>query len=335
MKLRELKDNMKFLNSQDESKMINKARKYVDDVRGLALKHGIDIGMILSGPCGNSDERYNYIGKEIYLKQTGEVIPMPDSHYELALHSGITHRIIHPLNKINHYDEIVSCGKDKTVTELLSLIGLLSDALENDEKIKLSATVKGISRDTSIKKDVAALIYEYAHRCLHEAANAKFGKLYSDLFINDTSYEYITVKRIYKKIDDKRELDGEDISYRSTNVEIDQIIDEKQLSKIKEYELKMQKLEVPNQIEFMKGEIQYCVKHLKERGVFCKKSKTIKTNEACFIYDILLLIGAIKAGEFENNQDKYVFIKNKIMGKDCVAYHHAYTGKWRNNLMFT
>jgi hypothetical protein len=40
--------------------------------------------------------------------------------------------------------------------------------------------------------------------------------------------------------------------------------------------------------------------------------KTIATNEACFLYDVLNELGAIQADQSANNQDKYEFIKKEL-----------------------
>lgn len=51
------------------------------------------------------------------------------------------------------------------------------------------------------------------------------------------------------------------------------------------------------------------IKRLRNSGIFDSNCKTIKTNEACFIYDLLVIYGDIDEDFSANNQDKYQHIK--------------------------
>jgi len=54
------------------------------------------------------------------------------------------------------------------------------------------------------------------------------------------------------------------------------------------------------------------VEHFKKTGIFDNSKKTIKTNEACFLYDVLDLLGAIRGDISANNNEKYQFIKKEL-----------------------
>ncbi len=49
--------------------------------------------------------------------------------------------------------------------------------------------------------------------------------------------------------------------------------------------------------------------HFKEKNIFDSTSKTLKTKEACFLYDTIVYLKIIPKDETMNAQDKYQFIK--------------------------
>ena len=85
---------------------------------------------------------------------------------------------------------------------------------------------------------------------------------------------------------------------------------EEEICKIIEYEKNLPKFALKN----LKRRIPlglYC-DIFRESGVFDTKCKTIKTKEACFLYDTLAYLKVIVEDEFSNNQDKYQYIKGKL-----------------------
>lgn len=54
------------------------------------------------------------------------------------------------------------------------------------------------------------------------------------------------------------------------------------------------------------------VKRLRESGCFDNNYKTIKTNEACFIYDLLVIYDFLLEDLSANNQEKYQLIKRYL-----------------------
>ena len=123
---------------------INKeVKKHIDDVRRLALKYGIEIDLLMRINSGNNEENYDYGERTVFYKKTGQTYPMDNEQYEFMEYLQFGRKLLSPLIRISHFDEIIKRGMDKSSIELLALIDLLSNACEYDEKIKISATIKG------------------------------------------------------------------------------------------------------------------------------------------------------------------------------------------------
>lgn len=69
-----------------------------------------------------------------------------------------------------------------------------------------------------------------------------------------------------------------------------------------------EQLKIPKAIRRSKS----IVKKLRESGCFDNNCKTIKTNEACFIYDLLVIYDFMQEDFSANNQDKYQLIKRYL-----------------------
>lgn len=56
----------------------------------------------------------------------------------------------------------------------------------------------------------------------------------------------------------------------------------------------------------------YIIKRMRKLEVFDNSCKTLRTIEACFIYDLLVVYGYFPEDVTANNQDKYQFIKKEL-----------------------
>ena len=113
--------------------------------------------------------KYCYKDRTVFYEKTGNTLTFPDKAFLNEISSSLNVRLLHPLNRINHYDEIVKFGNDKTGTELLLLIDFLSDVEKNNADIKISSTIKGIKNEVNITseatvKNMIALAEEGIHR---------------------------------------------------------------------------------------------------------------------------------------------------------------------------
>ena len=271
---------------------------YIDDVLKLAAKNNIHIWDILRdgvrhSRCidGNVTKHYiRHYRKRIEIdKETRETKPLSDKDCEDMIKDSLLRFILYPFDRINFYEDIIHYGKDQSGFELLSLMNLLASAINNNEKINISTTIKGIPENASItNKKAIRYLYDSAHRTLISLHGRKYERKFREFEKGLTTYS------------------------------------DKQLSKIYNYEVELRKFGVPSRNEFLKGEIQFCVERLKFCGLFSKDTKTVKTNEACFLYDILILLGIINSDGIESSQEKYVYIKNKLNGKDCTEYHYLF-----------
>lgn len=62
----------------------------------------------------------------------------------------------------------------------------------------------------------------------------------------------------------------------------------------------------------LKARINKCVNLLKAKNIFDKDYKTISTNEASFLYDLMNYFNIVLPSETMNKQEKYQFIKRSI-----------------------
>ena len=176
--------------------------------------------------------------------------------------------------------------------EIAELIRLLSDSIQADSELKISTTIKGI------RKEVCLNNYSSIKRDLWLFANTFLEYRQDGLY----QFEF--------DIPFKEELQDGDDNYLTKNHT--EPYSEIELSQIIEYEkksiLNFEKSS-KNRLAF---KIQRIVDHYREEHVFNSDMKTIATNEACFLYDILNELGAIQADQSANNQDKYEFIKKEL-----------------------
>lgn len=176
--------------------------------------------------------------------------------------------------------------------EIAELIRLLSDSIQADSELKISTTIKGI------KKEVCLNNYSSIKRDLWMFANTFLEYRQDGLY----QFEF--------DIPFKEDLQEGDDCYLAKNQT--EKYSETELSQIIEYEKeKIQNLEKSskNRLAF---KIQRIVEHYREEKIFDSTKKTICTNEACFLYDAMNVLGAIQADQSANNQDKYEFIKKEL-----------------------
>lgn len=67
-----------------------------------------------------------------------------------------------------------------------------------------------------------------------------------------------------------------------------------------------------NKYQGTKKLIKILLSKFKEHGVFSSKLKTISTNEACFIYDMLGFVDIVPNVDILCSQEKYQFVKSKM-----------------------
>lgn len=176
--------------------------------------------------------------------------------------------------------------------EIAELIRLLSDSIQAESELKIATTIKGIKREVSLNNfsPIKEHLWLLANTFLE--------------YIQDGLYQFEF------DIPFKEELQDGDDSYLTKNHT--EPYSETELSQIIEYEKeKIQNVEKSskNRLAF---KIQRIVDHYREEHIFDSTKKTIATNEACFLYDALDVLGAIQADQSANNQDKYEFIKKEL-----------------------
>jgi len=176
--------------------------------------------------------------------------------------------------------------------EIAELIRLLSESIDAGSELKISTTIKGIRKDV----------------CLNNYSSIK-----RDLWLFANTFLEYTQDGLYQfefDIPFKEDLqDGDDFYLAKAYTEP---YSQTELSQIIEYEKeKIQNIEKSskNRLAF---KIQRLVEHYREEHIFDSTMKTIATNEACFLYDSLDVLGAIQADRSANNQDKYEFIKKEL-----------------------
>lgn len=176
--------------------------------------------------------------------------------------------------------------------EIAELIRLLTDSIEAESDLKISTTIKGIRKEV----------------CLNSNSS-----IIPDLWFFVNTFLDYTQDGIYQfefDIPFKEDLQDRDDCYLSkaytepySKTELSQIIEYEKM-KIQNYEKSSK-----NMLAF---KIQRIVEHYREEHIFDSTKKTIATNEACFLYDVMNLLGAIQADQSANNQDKYEFIKKEL-----------------------
>lgn len=168
----------------------------------------------------------------------------------------------------------------------------MSDSIQADSELKISTTIKGIRKEVSLNN------YSSIKRDLWLFANTFLEHRQDGLY----QFEF--------DIPFKEDLQAGDDCYLTKNYT--ELYSETELSQIIEYEKeKIQNVEKSskNRLAF---KIQCIVDHYREEHIFDSTKKTIATNEACFLYDALDVLGAIQADQSANNQDKYEFIKKEL-----------------------
>ena len=176
--------------------------------------------------------------------------------------------------------------------EIAELIRLLFDSIQAESELKIATTIKGIKREVSLNNfsSIKRELWMFANTFLE--------------YKQDGLYQFefdIPFKEDLQEVDDCCLIKNYTEPYSET-----------ELSQIIEYEKeKIQNIEKSskNRLAF---KIQRIVDHYREEHIFDTTKKTIATNEACFLYDALDVLGAIQADQSANNQDKYEYIKKEL-----------------------
>lgn len=173
---------------------------------------------------------------------------------------------------------------DTSNLKTAQLIKLFNDARVNSSEITISTTIKGRKECVKISDDIDIL---------HISNNINNYLI----CLSSGWYEYEFNWNLKKDLTD---------SYYPkdpyNDEELNQIIayEKKRLVKAKD----KPKDKFPN--------IGFFVYNFRESNMFDNKIKTIKTNEACFLYDSLVQLGMIKGDDFYNSQEKYQYIKRHL-----------------------
>lgn len=170
-----------------------------------------------------------------------------------------------------------------TNLKIALLVELFNEAWESGEEISVSATIKGIRKTVKIDNNID--IQNISHNINNYL-----------IALSSGYYEYQF---------------GWELKESLTHSYFPRVpYDKEQISKIIEQEKKLH-IGVSNKIGKTSPLSMFCYL-FREHGIFDNKVKTIRTAEACFLYDALTCLGLYPKNELLNNQEKYQFIKRYL-----------------------
>ncbi|MBP1617554.1 MAG: hypothetical protein H6Q14_1381 [Bacteroidetes bacterium] len=175
--------------------------------------------------------------------------------------------------------------------EIAELIQLLYDSLQEKSTLNISTTIKGIKREVNISSfsSLKTHLWMLSNTILEEIQDGLYQYEFKIPFKERLGDEYNGIYQNYTEVYSNAELE-KIIQYERETVNRIQKNNKKRLALI----------------------IQRFVFHYREDNVFDSTKKTIATNEACFLYDSLDILGIIHADIAANNNDKYEFIKKEL-----------------------